>query len=179
MKNLFQNLIWPAVAGNVAWSFFTVAINESWNTPGVIERISVLLLLAIYLATDYTSIAVERLKPFYWIADAFHAISMIVFALATQFNESWLNESLIALFIIAACGHLSGLWEPNDCIIKKKWLNRLLLVGMNFIGIILTIVFSIIVFDNTQWNLPIAFFTVIILWFIWGRSIYQLKYHIR
>jgi len=166
-------LIWPAVAGNVAWSFFTVVISESWKCPSVPERITVLLLLAIYLATDYTSIETELLKPMYWIADAFHALSMIVFAIATQFNAIWLNESLIAIFIVAAGGHITGLWEPTGCSSKNRWRKRLILVGINLIGIVVTIIFSIIILEGTLWNLPLAFFVVLVLWYFRRNEAYK------
>jgi len=64
VTHLFQDLIWPAAAGNVAWSFFTMAVGEKWLDPGVPARLLVIFLLAIYLGVDWmrTTDTVKTLK---------------------------------------------------------------------------------------------------------------------
>jgi hypothetical protein len=73
ISHLFQDLIWPAAAGNVAWSFFSIAVGEEWFPPLTRARLTVLLLLAVYLAVDWmrTAETVSTLKRGFWIADAF------------------------------------------------------------------------------------------------------------
>jgi len=162
VTHLFQDLIWPAAAGNVAWSFFTIAIGEDRLSPGVAARLSVIFLLAIYLAVDWlrTAETVTTLKPWFWIADAPLSASVVIFAIATQMNKPWLGNSLTALFLIGVVGHLVGAWEPTGNVAYRS-LKRLVLAGANAVGCIV-----LILIGSSDWRLPIALASVLVLWFL-------------
>jgi peptidoglycan/LPS O-acetylase OafA/YrhL len=174
MNKLFQNLIWPAVAGNVAWAFFSIAIGEKWKDIGVAPRLLSLLLLAIYLCYDWTTTDVvkDRLKHNYWIGDAFHTVTIVVFAISAQSKDlwdnidaSWTNWTLIIVYLTTAIGHLTGIWEPEDVNSKRKWKARIILAGFCLIGVVVYI-FSPLFFDvNTLWHLPISIASILIFWF--------------
>ena len=86
-QKLFQNLIWPAVAGNIAWAFFSLIITKSDTITdiSVYTRLIVLFFLAIYLGEDWltTEKESEFLKKNYWIGDAFHVMPISIFAIST------------------------------------------------------------------------------------------------
>lgn len=33
LRNVFENIFWPAAAGNVVWSFCNVAVNPTYSDP--------------------------------------------------------------------------------------------------------------------------------------------------
>jgi hypothetical protein len=161
VTHLFQDLIWPAAAGNVAWSFFTMAVGEKWLDPGVPARLLVIFLLAIYLGVDWmrTTDTVKTLKGWFWIADAPHSASVVVFAIATQMNKSWLGGALAAMFVIGVIGHLIGAWEPTGTV-NNLWRKRLILAVVNAAGLI-----PLILLPQADWRLPVALGLVLVLWF--------------
>jgi hypothetical protein len=55
-----------------------------------------------------TASELHRLKSFYWVADAFHVVTIVVFAIAAQLKVPWLSHSLTALFLVTIVGHLAG-----------------------------------------------------------------------
>src|SRR5688572_33491596 len=104
---LFQSVIWPAAAGNVAWSFFTVAIERGVNQESAIKLI-VLSLLAVYLCADWLQTdflsGTRNLKPCFWLAEGPLAITIVIFAIATQLKKLpdehvWLAWYLTAVFL--------------------------------------------------------------------------------
>lgn len=159
MKKLFQDLIWPAAAGNVAWSFFTVAIGEDWSCRSVGARLIVLSLLALYLALDwlYIGSADGQRKRDYWIADGILVAAIVVFAIAAQLEKTWLEIALAVVFGVAIGGHLLGAWESG-------WRARGKLALINALGP--TIIFgSHLVFKQPYpWNLPTSLALVLTVW---------------
>jgi len=184
MNKLFQNLVWPAVAGNVVWAFFSIAIAEHWADKGVIPRLLSLLLLSIYLCYDWTTTDVEgdKLKENYWIGDAFHAITIVVFAIAAQsqnlwtdINNSWVKWTLVIVFTTSTIGHLCGSWEPKDVSKEKKWPARLKLALINFTGILTYFFIPLLCNSNTLWHLPISIIVILLLWFPCRDKVYNDK----
>lgn len=183
MKKLFQNLIWPAVAGNVAWSFFTIAIYESWTADGVIPRLLALLLLSVYLCFDWTTTDVEndKLKDWYWVGDAFSAVTIAVFAITASKSELWDNVTytswvywiLISVFVVIIFWHLMGAWEPDNLAADKKWGGRLKLAGINLLGIITYMALAELLPSKGLWHLPASILIVLAFWFPCRPIIYK------
>lgn len=170
--NLFQNLIWPAVAGNVAWSFFTVAVQECWCDEGVQARLVVLVSIAVYLGIDWmrTEARRENLKPGFWyfLFDSALAAAIAVFAIAVQNRvqsaPSWGTWALVAVLAVTTLGHILGVWEaagsadPSD---------RGLLAIFNIAGIVVVVIGHCGVIPGfAPWNLPVAVLVVIGMWAI-------------
>lgn len=175
MKNLFQNVIWPAVAGNVAWAFFYVAVQES-RSKSVVARLFLLFLLAFYLGFDWLRTASElyRMKSWYWIGDAVLASMIVVAAIATQvpLKVEWLNVSLAAVFLAAVAGHIAGAWEPTGEI-EKRWWKRAQLAGISVLGFVLTFTLSGMLPQGSLWHLPITMLLVLILWVPVRKRVYR------
>jgi hypothetical protein len=174
MKKLFQSLIWPAAAGNVAWAFFTVAVQETWAAPTVAARLTVLLLLAVYLALDWmsTESELDRLKSWYWVADAFHVVAIVALAIATQLNTQRLAYFLAAVYAVTIVGHIAGAWEPTGTV-RKCWRNRALLAGISVLGLVLMLVLPYVLAEGSLWHLPITMAIGVTLWNLLRNQVYD------
>jgi hypothetical protein len=172
-QKIFQNLIWPAAAGNVAWAFFTVAIKED-ITCSVLATMISLLLIAAYLAADWAVTASmnypPKLKTSFF--DALLAVAIVVFAIATQEKEkaALAEEWLGIVFLVAIGGHLSGAWMVREDEGLKKWIKRFGLAGINAPGLVMVLL-GYFHFLSWTWTQPVALGMVVGLWFwFWPYS---------
>lgn len=177
MKNpihkLFQNLIWPAVAGNVAWSFFSIIIMEFPSVDiFVYTRLVLLFLLAIYLGDDWmvTEKEADNLKDNYWIGDAFHSIAITFLALSIYSNkEESMFWSSILVLTIPIIAHIFGCWElKNDS--ENKFKKRISLAAIDGLGLIFFILSYFTFGKNCSYTLSI--FVVIVAWLKYRDSLY-------
>jgi len=53
LNPLVHNVIWPAVAGSVLWTFLQVAADPNISGPSLGPRLAALLLIGVYLAIDW------------------------------------------------------------------------------------------------------------------------------
>ena len=164
-------MIWPAVAGNVAWAFLTVAIQERAQADrAYFVRLAVLLLVAAYLGLDWmrTQLLSPQLKKYYWIGDAFVATAIATFAIGTQLKVEWIEWSLITVFVSAAVGHVCGCWEVIGA---PNYSDRFIFAGLNALGI-----FPILVnlfgtrLDPYSFHLFLSPLLVVVFWILcrWG-----------
>lgn len=163
-RQAFQDLVWPAVAGNVAWSFFTLLIGPSPvpsdDPASLAERVFVLFLLSGYLIGDWLRTHGENRPAFYWIFDGLHLTALTAFAIgaATGQDYIWLRCSLTALFGITAFGHAVGAFGEHGFIYA----------AVNALGI------PVAWFANfdAPWlspdgsQLPLAVIAVLVLWLL-------------
>lgn len=174
MNKLFNSLVWPAVAGNILWSLFSLLIGASPSVDNPGPRIVVLVLLGAYLCFDWIRMEASsnHRKPLAWIADLPHAVSVTVFALATASKTepdvssvaNWLNASLACVLAITAVGHLTTLWELRHQ--KPCGCRRFCLVAINLVGLGTIYIASDCGPEQTLWNLPIAMVVVLLPWLI-------------
>ena len=169
MYGLFRNLIWPAVAGNVAWSFFSVAVGESWTAP-VCFRMLALGLVAGYLMLSWT---MERDAPQsteYYLLDSIFAVAIVIFAISTEdlkaVSSGWVTSALGAIFVAALFGHICKVWEPN-----RAAPQRYMLAGANAVGIVILLAGHFCFSHTDLWHRPVAIGAVVVLWF-WILSKY-------
>lgn len=174
-KTLLHDLIWPAVAGNVAWAFFTVLITEVLVTekdilPLIFGRLTALLLLSVYLVIVY----VRSVAGTGHIFDILHAISIILCAISFQSigSDSLMTPFLITLFIIAALGHWTARWIP-DSVTKKKGLKKFKVGLINFSGAALCFILPKGIGDDNNYNLSLSMGVVLALWVIFRNKIYR------
>jgi hypothetical protein len=170
-KDLFQDLIWPAAAGNVAWAFLQVVLGAldpkqptPLSYPLLVAHLVVLLLVATYLVLDWlrTKKFGIRLRRRYWWFDGALVLSIVWFAIAIQVlprEEAFLSWSLGFVFGIAILGHFAGAWERAE---GKNWGHRIKLVICGLLGP------AVLIFCHRlgPWNLCLAFFAVLVAWVV-------------
>lgn len=179
MPKLFQYVIWPAVAGSVAWSFFTVLVMESSHEERFWPKLVALFAIGVYLAFDWVSTEsfFGKINPTYWIADAFLAPATAVFAIATEKAiDSWAKWAIGIAFVGAIIAHLFGAWDLKDEGTPKKtwkdrwkdgWKNRIALAVINFIGVALLLIGGCISHQNSLWVTPISIASVVFFYMIY------------
>ncbi len=156
LANLLRSVVWPAAAGNVAWSFFTLAISEPW-TPPVAARLITLVLLAGYLTLVWLRVQ-DNVDGQHFVMDLFHAGTLIVAALATHEGKPWVSEALAVVLVITIFAHALGIWKPDAT--RKE---RRQLAGANAVGLgILALAFCLE--WQSPWVLPIAISVVLVIW---------------
>ncbi|MCI0559460.1 MAG: hypothetical protein MN733_13280 [Nitrososphaera sp.] len=159
--NLFDDLIWPACAGNVAWAFFSLALDQNnLSDSDVDARLMVLFLLAIYLTVNWMRKYDGPKTGYYWVADACHIITIVVLAIATaspHISVNWLSWSLVALFFVSVIAHFTGAWAG------QKY-HRYKLAGVNGSGLIAIPVLNWLWPKLVPWHLPISLALVLLLW---------------
>lgn len=166
---LFQNLIWPAVAGNVIWATFSIGIEYNYHNGNLdsLWRILSLLILSIYLVSDWMTSEKElrNLKSNYWIGDSFHAFSIVLFSIsAYNNNQDLMYWSVILALTINSIAHFGGCWEDRNIKSFNKLFNRLSLGFSNVIGISFFIFFYWIY--KAMWVYPASLFIVLILYYL-------------
>ena len=172
MHKLFKSVIWPAIAGNVAWSFVSVAVAEDLSSHQAIVRLIALGLLAAYLMISLAWKPTRRVTNpcFYYPLDSLFAISIAVFAIAT-YNEStktanWVSYSLVAVFTLPMLGHLFKIWEPGRICIE-----RLCLALPSTLGIAILVV-GLWAFPQSVLEFRVLALLVVIEIWILIRSLY-------
>ena len=117
--SLIQNVMWPAVAGNVAWAFVTVPVTDGFaGAKHVPVRLTVLGILAVYLFSDWMLTDGLRrggaLRRFSWIGDILTAGAIATFAIMTATPPGeWAAYALGSVFVVAGLSHISGIWRPK------------------------------------------------------------------
>lgn len=111
LNKFLKNVAWPAAAGNVAWSFATLAIDHK-NSTDTFSRLAVLFILAIYLSAEwYRSLNVTSTREGL-ILDLIFVLCVVWFAIATQLNSGFPGIALLIILFGVGGGHLFGVWPP-------------------------------------------------------------------
>lgn len=181
--SLMQSVIWPAVAGNIIWSFLSLLIDTDNGFDSYrISRLLILLLLSIYLILDWLN--VERchheLKKNYWIVDFLLAISIAFFALSVQYKDEyadvhWLDISLTVVYLLVLFGHSMENWVPDlNAINHEKYVQYKGKIGAQIGAKVFNIIVAIIIIWQayfnfpiqlkSPWNLPASLSYVLLVW---------------
>lgn len=125
-KKVLYQLVWPAVAGNVAWAFFTLLYTEAGAQ--IYERLALLFLIALYLGMEWTYSVGRKSKnkPLSWIADAVLAVAIVWLAISAENGSSPGIYPLLFVFVTSAASHGVDAWTPLNTTRKlsarKSWL---------------------------------------------------------
>lgn len=111
LEKFLKEVAWPAMAGNVAWSFATVSIEEGINLCTA-PRLGVLFVLAIYLFAEWYRIEKTATTPTSLAYDLVFVICVIWFAIATQANKGMPELALVLILSGVGIGHIWGVWPP-------------------------------------------------------------------
>ena len=174
MKGLMLNLLWPAVAGNVVWVFFS-GLFEISSKEIDFAKIIALFFLSWYLCLDFvnTQEKQENLKDEFYKADLPLAFAIIFFAHSIHYKPNWSLWFLIAIFLIAGIGHWFGAWEektpPVGVEADDERVEKLIINGGGFIiSLLFGVIFLLERKNVPEWYSPgaAAFTTglVVICW---------------
>jgi hypothetical protein len=167
---LLRDLIWPAAAGNVAWSFLQLLF-----VPPKCNRwpyLTLLPLMAIYLAIDWLRSASEETRDWkYWVADLCLVSGIVVLAIAAQANQSvlFLHVTLGSVFGAAAGLHLIGAWEgkrEKEWSLERKVCTRRWMAACGALGLVILLCSAFLYRRAMPSTLPISFGTVLVAWFV-------------
>lgn len=145
LHELFLNLIWPAAAGNVAWTFLTVAIDKAaYHQFDRAERLCALGLMAGYLTVGWWHGNGKKGNQFgnwYWFWDALHVSSIVVFSLGVQLKRPEASSALAAVFVLTAIPHLLCAWQPKSTrSLETGWR----LAAINLVGVLILMTCNIL-----------------------------------
>ena len=133
-SSVLKGLLWPAIAGNVVWAFFNVAIAEEWSSA-VAARLASLVLLAFYLIFAWKRDRdKQNVTVGYAVLDTFFAAAIAALAISKSAPSSAASiaatVALVSAFGISAFGHWRRVWMPNGYARERK-----VLIGANMIAI--------------------------------------------
>ncbi len=169
---LVHNVIWPAVAGSVLWTFLQVAIDPNITGPRC-PRLFALLLVGVYLAIDWvnTHQIEEKINENYWRYDMPLAASLASFAVATQFDARWATWPLAVAFVVAIIGHCFGAWDLAANVSSRKAKARATLAGFNALGLLVLLLGMCVEGPWALWLTPIAVLSVVVLYLSFREKI--------
>jgi hypothetical protein len=158
LRDFLRDIAWPAMAGNVAWAFFSVAIDPQ-SVEDMLPRLGTLLALALYLSAEWYRIRrVGSTLLGLWF-DLFLVICIVWFAIATQANKGAPGMALVLIFLGVGIGHLRGVWPPTG---EGKGNFEFGQINLWMAALLFT---SLLVVSS--WQPWVSFFAVIIVFLFW------------
>lgn len=121
--DVFESVVWPAVAGNVLWSFLTVLFTQQPDPVWAVRSVS-LAVVGVYLIGSWRR--TRKRGPAtswkYFLVDGTYAGLLSVFAITTAMAEISAGMkhpviasiALLGMFATAALGHAKGFWAPYE-----------------------------------------------------------------
>lgn len=162
MIALVNNVIWPAVAGNILWAFLQVASGPIISDPSFWLRLASLLFVGVYLAIDWVNTQKEnKINENYWKFDLPLAASLATFAIGTQLDVSWTAYPLAAAFLVAIVGHCKGAWDSSGQ--QSSCKSRAARAGFNALGLLILFVGMCAKEPFSLWLTPAAIILVVVL----------------
>lgn len=113
-RNLYENVFWPAAAGNVAWAFCTLWIKDQQATGW---RLAILLVFALYLAAGWLQLKAAEdgeIRNWFWPFEALHLFFLCMASISAveRLGEaSDLPWWLTGYFLVTIAGHAMGAWR--------------------------------------------------------------------
>ena len=171
MQKLFQNVIWPAIAGSVAWAFFTVLVEADWLDYAFWARLLALFAVSVYLAVNWykTELASGTINSSYWIADAFLAPLTALFAIATHAKSTWGPYAIALAFVAAIVGHLCGAWDTSPPGTSPLG-QRIKLALINASGLLVLAIGTALAPQYRVYSAPVAIAMVVTIFLIYTHK---------
>jgi hypothetical protein len=141
-RDVFENIFWPAAAGNVFWAFCNLLIAPEESPIDFWPRLAFLLLLTVYLIRGWIRLKKEPgpIPARYWWGETFHLTMIALCAISAQVEPVYLPGLLIAYFIVMGIAHCFYTWKlsagPEEY--PRGWLLAVHGVGLGIllIGIV-------------------------------------------
>lgn len=161
---LLFELFWPATAGNVAWSFYTVLV-KGWHdiSAEYISSLLVLALLSLYLASNWLRAREHDVGAWYFWADFMHTATIILFSIALTEDKPWAPLVLVAMFSVTVVGHMTNAWKSARPEGAPWWPLAL----ANAVGIaVLFGFYRCVHVDDRHWMMPASVAAVLAFWLL-------------
>lgn len=190
LKSLFENIFWPAAAGNVIWSLSNVSI-EDWSTNNPVcacsiknldcgclignldcscsmsgpSRSFVLLVLSVYLVVGWLRIKSEN-EPIdckYWFFEFFHLSAITLAAVSAHVKPQCLHTFLVIYYLITASWASVGWIFPGTRLPSDKEGTWIPIMFINILGLLV-----ILCRDKSGLGgciYPISFLITLVFWF--------------
>jgi hypothetical protein len=161
LRNIFENVLWPAAAGNVLWSVCSLFVDPVKPELGVCWRLIVLIVFSLYLAIGWLQLktASGNLGIKLWFFEFLHISALAASAIAAQVRPDLLKSCLIGYFVITILGHATNTWKFSDGAKYRPWG----LAIVNIIGV-LVLVFGDKLGLSNELAVPVSFLSVFFLW---------------
>jgi len=136
LNRLSQNVIWPAIAGSILWSFVTMVVKEGVLDQSVIIREVLMLTLAVYLLAQWLHTEYADVEPrfCYWLSDIFLATSIIFVAILAEANYGRVVWPIVGAFAIGIAAHIGNFWQDRGS--KRHWF----MAALHAIGLLIILV---------------------------------------
>ena len=165
LNPLVHEVIWPAVAGSILWTFLQVAIDPQNTGSLPVHRLAALLLVGVYLAIDWVDThQATDINENYWVADMPLAASLSTFAVATQFDTPWAAWPLAVALVTAVIGHGVGAWDLDKHPTSRR--ARGVYAGVNAAGLVVLVAGSFTKDPYRPWRTAAAIGLVITLYLL-------------
>jgi hypothetical protein len=145
LRNIFENILWPAAAGNVVWSFLSVAFEASkpitvqqseacwlfvqnicWFPGpeiGASHRLLILFVFSVYLTIAWLQLRAAPPKITYtsWVFEGLHLFALTACAVAAYMRPAFLETGLFVYFVVTITGHAFYAWNRTDSPHFRRW----------------------------------------------------------
>jgi hypothetical protein len=159
LDKFLKDVAYPAVAGNVAWSFATLAIKSDTHAD-IPARLGVLLVRAVYLSAEWYRSLDARNTIRGLRLDLLFVICIVWFAIATEADKGLPGFALLVILAVAGVGHLCGFWPPSekgDGNIPHGW-----------VCLVAAIVLGGAWWKNGTWNWWLALVAIMVVLVVWA-----------
>jgi len=158
---VFQSVVWPAVAGNVAWAAITLTVLGSTD-EGLLARISLLACISVYLIIAW--IRAEALKlpsKHFGYGDASLSLSIAALSIAAQAHSGVGSYYMFAVFFSLALGRV--LIEVGKESQARRWPSCLTWIAIYATGAAIAL-FGTHFGGDWGWHLFLSAFLVLLVW---------------
>lgn len=165
LRAIFENIFWPAAAGNVFWSLCSGVLKPCPWDIAVYSQIVILVVFSIYLTLGWLrlKISIDNIPSIYWPFEFLHLLLFVLSSLSAQLRPDLLYYFLFSYFILMIVGHLLEVWNiPGGQEYPQLWL-----VVMHIIGLVILVVGHLLGFDD--YSLPGSFVVTFLIWLKIGR----------
>jgi hypothetical protein len=166
----FQGLLWPAVAGNVLWSFGSLLLdpNTKLSADAVGPRLLMLLLVGLYLSLEWLHnyrFLRSEVRALFWIFDGLHLVAISGVAIACSINHHCIWAAMVFFLSVTFLGHLLNAWRAPG----RDTGSRFIHAGVHFLAFIFVLITTKLDI-LADWNSPIAGLATLTFWLIVERK---------
>jgi hypothetical protein len=161
LGNICQQLLWPAAAGNIAWSLLSLLMDPQIDLNGREPHIITLFLIGVYLCGNWLRrTSCSDTGKMFLVLDLAHISSVCIFALAIYYNSPLIEASVLPIFLIPSITHYSGIAPTTN----HYWLPRLLFGSASALGLLVLLSFNLLPDHWQHWKIAASVCAVLAAW---------------